>query len=411
MSEQYKQKQMGVVSNLITDMTILGSTPEEKARAVRHSMTVIDATKHHLDYKQSEVDNDVDSLKKKYQSGGASTIISRAKNEETVLKRQGSPTINIKGKSSYDPTQPEGALIYKTSEDLYYPRHEVDKSKHTSTYWTTDGKKITYDYTDKEAVAKYAPVRSETTSRGKSVYGSRITNADGTIEYQTKIRTQKSTKMAEAKDARSLMSSPTSPKAMEVIYADYANYMKQLANQARKEYAYTTNPKVSKTAKETYAKEVDSLLEKVRVSKTNRPMAREAERRANVSVKKQIDYAKSIGEPLDKEHEKKARQKAITAAREEVGSKSRRERYINITDKEWEAIQSGAISANTLNTILNATDPDELRERATPKESNAITQSQIARIKAFANADYTNAEIAKKLGISTSTVAKYLKGA
>ena len=38
-----KQKQMGAISNLITDMTIKGANSNEIARAVRHSMVVIDS--------------------------------------------------------------------------------------------------------------------------------------------------------------------------------------------------------------------------------------------------------------------------------------------------------------------------------------------------------------------------------
>lgn len=53
----YKQKQMGVVSNLITDMTLKGAPTNEIERAVRHSMVVIDSEKHKLDYKQSAIDN------------------------------------------------------------------------------------------------------------------------------------------------------------------------------------------------------------------------------------------------------------------------------------------------------------------------------------------------------------------
>lgn len=58
------QTEMGKVSNLITDMTLKGATEDELARAVRHSMVVIDAEKHKLDYKQSEIDNGISSLKK-----------------------------------------------------------------------------------------------------------------------------------------------------------------------------------------------------------------------------------------------------------------------------------------------------------------------------------------------------------
>ena len=83
-----KQTQMGLVSNLITDMTIKGATTEELTRAVKHSMVVIDSEKHHLDYKRSAKDNGISALKKKYQTKvndngkttiGASTIVSRSK--------------------------------------------------------------------------------------------------------------------------------------------------------------------------------------------------------------------------------------------------------------------------------------------------------------------------------------------
>lgn len=92
------QTEMGKISNLITDMTLKGAPPDELARAVRHSMVVIDAEKHKLDYKQSETDNGIIALKKKYQAhaddegyGGASTLISRSSSKQVVLKRKGSP--------------------------------------------------------------------------------------------------------------------------------------------------------------------------------------------------------------------------------------------------------------------------------------------------------------------------------
>ena len=75
---------MGRISNLITDMTLKDATEDELARAVRYSNTVIDAEKHHLDYKKSYSDNNIAELKEKYQgrytktgkySEGASTLI------------------------------------------------------------------------------------------------------------------------------------------------------------------------------------------------------------------------------------------------------------------------------------------------------------------------------------------------
>ena len=49
-------------------MTLIGAPNEELARAVKHSMVIIDANKHKLDYKQSEIDNGIKALHKKYQS-------------------------------------------------------------------------------------------------------------------------------------------------------------------------------------------------------------------------------------------------------------------------------------------------------------------------------------------------------
>ncbi len=93
-SPRTKQIQMGIVSNLITDMTIKGASESEIARAVKHSMVVIDSEKHKLDYKQSARDNGINSLIKKYQthinpdtgkvSRGASTLISRSKRKVDI---------------------------------------------------------------------------------------------------------------------------------------------------------------------------------------------------------------------------------------------------------------------------------------------------------------------------------------
>lgn len=81
MTARTKGIQMGLVSNLITDMTIQGANTTELAQAVRHSMVVIDAEKHGLNYKQSAIDNGIPALMQKYQGrkqGGASTLISKA---------------------------------------------------------------------------------------------------------------------------------------------------------------------------------------------------------------------------------------------------------------------------------------------------------------------------------------------
>lgn len=365
MSKKNTQMQMGIVSNLITDMTLKGASQDELAAAVRHSMVVIDAEKHKLNYKQSELDNNIAALKKKYQShvdedgkyhkGGASTLISRAKSDVSVDKRQGTPRVNMKGKEWYDPSKPEGSLIYKKADDLEYTVKKVNKKT-------------------------------------------------GEVTYVTQTRKQQSTRMAETDDAYTLVSDTNTP--MERLYASYANKMKALANDARKEMMTTGKIAYSASAKSIYQAEVDSLMAKLNTALLNAPRERQAQLRANAEVK-----AKKQSNPnMTAEDIKKASQQALTKYRNAVGSVSRKERSIKITDREWEAIQAGAISESQLKKILKNTDTDNLRQRATPRSSTKLSQSQINRIRSLNASNYTLGEIAKKLGVSTSTVSNYLKG-
>ena len=407
--------QMGVISNLISDMTLAGATDSELARAVKHSMVVIDAEKHKLDYKASEKDNNIAALKKKYQAhidengnevyGGASTILSKAKGQASVDKRQGSYHINIPGSKDYDPSRPDGAKIWKTAEDLYYPDRTYDKKTGIMTVKTTTGKTIQYDVKDAKAYAKYNPVEKRDPATGEVSY----TSGDGTIDYRVKKRTQVSTKMAETDDAYTLVSKYRH--TMELVYADYANEMKNLGNKARIEMVNTGKIPYSSTAKKTYAVELKSLMDKLENSDLNKIKERSAQRKANaeISTKKKA-YFEANGEELKGETLRKLSQQALNKYRQEVGSISRRDRNIEITDKEWEAIQAGAISENTLKRILAATDIDKLRQRATPKLVNTLSQAQINRAKAMAASNYTLDDIAKKLGVSPSTISKHLRG-
>ena len=403
--------QMGIISNLITDMTLGGADTKELAKAVKHSMVVIDAEKHKLDYKQSYKDNDIAYLQKKYQvryddngnlhEGGASTIISRAKGQKTVDKRRGEAKINIKGKSWYDPTRPEGALLYSKAndKDLYYVDSTYDKKSGKKTVITTKGKSITYDMTSKADRDKYEPVMKKN-SKGEVIY----TNKDGSISYRVKKRTINSTNMAETDDAMTLVSHHRHP--MEILYADYANSMKAMANRARKEIIATGNLESNPTAKKVYAKEVSSLEVKLNDALKNSVRERTAVRLASAEIK-----SKKEADPDMKPGDlKKTSQRALTKYRSEVGSISRRDRAINITDKEWEAIQAGAISENKLKKILNNSDPDSLRQRAMPKSTNTLSASQINRMKRMRDSNFTLSQIAEKMNLSPATVSKYLKG-
>jgi DNA-binding CsgD family transcriptional regulator len=162
----------------------------------------------------------------------------------------------------------------------------------------------------------------------------------------------------------------------------------------------------SASAKAIYSDEVKSLNDKLGKALLNAPREREVMRLANAEV----SAMKKANPDMEKDEIKKASQRAVAKYRQEVGAVARRDRNIDITDREWEAIQAGAVSESTLTKILNNTDIDKLRERATPRSYTNLSSAQVSRAKAMASSNYTLNEIATKLGVSPSTVSKYLKG-
>lgn len=325
-----KQKKMGDISNLITDMTIKGATDSELARAVRHSMVVIDAEKHKLNYKQSYLDNGIAALKKKYQgaeNAGASTLISRASSEARVLARK------------------EVGIDPKTGKKLY--------SNTGKTYTNEEGKVIE--------------------------------------------RTERSTKMTEAfvrgKDAYSL----SSGMPVETVYAQYANQLKSMANEARKELITTKNTPYSPSAKQTYQKEVTKLLADLNLALKNAPLERQAQLRANNIVASK----KAANRQMDKDTLKKIKGQALAASRAAVGASRTK---IEITPRQWEAIQAGAISNTTLTKLLNYADLEKVKAYATPRQTPAMSAAKIARARSMLGSGYTQAEVAAALGVSVSTI-------
>ena len=138
---------------------------------------------------------------------------------------------------------------------------------------------------------------------------------------------------------------------------------------------------------------------------------RQAIRLANAEIKSKQKKAEDSGSEMSKSDVRKESQKAMTKYRQEVGAVSRRDRNIKISDKEWEAIQAGAITENKLKRILSNADIDDLRQRATPRDTKTISTAKANRIKSMsATGNYTIAQIAEQLGLSTTTVKKYLKG-
>ena len=238
----WKQRQMGDISNLITDMTIKGADDHELARAVRHSMVIIDAEKHNLDWRRSARENRIAELKESYQGradAGASTLISKAKGELRVLERK------------------EISPDKRTGEKRYIPTGRTYSKKHT--------------------------------------------DKDGNVTYTEHQRMTKTTKMAEAKDAY-ILSSGTQ---IENIYADHANRLKALANTARKDILSTKNIPYSPSARKTYAKEVAELDAKLSDIESKKPLERQAhiiakvviqsKIQANPDLKNDKDHLKKLG--------------------------------------------------------------------------------------------------------------------
>lgn len=345
-----KQMQMGMTTNLITDMTIKGATTDEIVRVVKHSMVIIDAEKHNLNWRQSEIDSGIKELKEKYQGGkrnGASTIISRASSERYIPDR----------KQIFSPSM-------MTEEELERYRN---------------GEKIFRD-----------------TGKMKK-------NKDGTWTQKN----IKVTKMEYERDAFNLVSDSGSP--MEEAYANHANKLKALANSARKEAMNTGRLQMNQSAKDIYAAERASLNAKLNVAKKNAPLERQAQMIASVKSRARIE----ANPGLDKDDIKKIRQQEITRARKAIGTRSRNPKNpnniaINITDREWEAIQSGAISDSKLQDILRYTNVDDLRARATPRSNRGLSKTAATRARTLLNNGYTYAEVAEDLGVSVSTLSKEL---
>ena len=289
-------------------------------------------------------------MKKEYQGGanrGASTLISKSKSVEYVNDRK---EYNVRNKMT-----PEEQKRYDEGEKIF---RETGKTK-----------------VDKN---------------GKTV-----------------LRQTKSRKMFETDDARNLSSGTV----IEEIYAEYANKTKALGNAARKELRNTGTLKISSTAKQTYKNERASLISKLNIAKKNAPLERQAQLIASTKAKARID-ANGI---TDRDDIKKIRQQELKRARDSVGTRPRNPNKdnslsIKISDREWEAIQAGAISDTTLKEILKYTDTDAVRQRATPRNSTRVmTSTSTARAKQLIRNGYTQAEVADALGVSVSTLNKALE--
>ena len=291
-----KEREMGTVSNLITDMTIKDATPSEIARAVRHSMVVIDSEKHNLDYKQSAIDNGISALKKKYQSHI---------NPDTGKKSTGASTLISRSKRLVDNLQKEGKTILDYDPERY-----------------SSGTKV------------------------------------------------------------------------ESLYVGYIKKLQTLKNESVKASQNIKLPEYDKAAAKKYKEEVDSLTKKLDIAKSNAPRERQAQILSNKIYYSNLEYN------MSKEQKKKLRSRSLARARETTGAKKE---TVDITPKEWEAIQNRAISNTKLKQILLNADMDQVRKLASPREPK-LTPAQESKALTYLNKKYTIDETAKALGTSTAAV-------
>lgn len=362
-----KQMEMGKISNLITDMTIKGAPLSEIERAVKHSMVIIDAAKHNLNWQQSERDNGIKELKKLYQGGanrGASTIISMAKSEKDVDARK----------------------------QFNYRQDKIDKET---------GEKI-YDL---EGTYEFNPATGKRELVKQAMKKKRVKNEDGTISYieTNEPKQTKSTKMAETKDAFSLIGNRT-PTDIETVFGRYANSCKALGNEARKAWLSTGEQIYSPTARKAYSKEYSELQDAIKNAMENKPNERKAQLMVDFIVKEKKRANPDLWK--DKDELKKIVNQELSRQRSYSGT---HKKTIFLTDRQWEAIQAGAITKTMLQQLMTIVDADQLRQLATPRDTTIkMNKAAIAKAKRLFEQGYTQAEIAENLGVSASTVSKAL---
>ena len=346
MTDKGKGRFMGEITNLITDMSIKGANPEDLTKAVKYSMVVIDAPKHKLDYKRAKQELGIDELKKRYQSADEN------------------------GKKG------AGTIVSRAKNQTYIPQmREVTSTK------------------------QMTPEQLKRWNAGEKIYV-----PTGKKKWNGDIVTVKSNRMRDTSDPYTLTSGGSKKNPGTVIekyYADYASHMKSLANEARKEYRNTPKSEWIRSAKNVYGNEIDSLNAKLTIAQMNKPKERKAQALANSTVRLELDAHPEY----DNDDIKKAKSRALEYARAVTGSKKI---PIDITDKEWEAIQAGAISDTKVKDILENTDIDAIRRRAMPRTSTGISTAKLQRAEAMLSNGYSWEEISNSLGYSVSTLKKAL---
>lgn len=357
-TKRYQQTLMGVVSNLITDMTLQGAPSNEIARAVKHSMVVIDAEKHKLNYKRSAEENGIDALMKRYM-----THVDKIKYGD--LERYNPKTRRVD--KVIDPDK----LKKDLTPGKEYTSASTIISRHKQSV-ITDGYQV------------------EVPDPKSKSGGTKMVWRNKKESYLVNM----------VKDANVFLG-PNATKT-EHHYADYINELKAFKNKVDSEMSGIKMPARDPKAAKIYAEEVLSMKDKVNQVKINRIKERQAQRMAEVSSKAEI-ARRSEDEVLKKDEISRIKQQALNKARSMVGAERT---PVTITDDEWDAVQSNAVSGTLLKELVSFMDDSQLKSLATPRANKQMTEARKSKAKALLANGYTIAQVAEALGVSSSTIGK-----
>lgn len=357
-TKRYQQTLMGVVSNLITDMTLQGAPSNEIARAVKHSMVVIDAEKHKLNYKRSAEENGIDALMKRYM-----THVDKVKYGD--LERYNPKTRRVD--KVIDPDK----LKKDLTPGKEYTSASTIISRHKQSV-ITDGYQVE------------VPDPKSKSGGTKMVW-----------------RNKKETYLVNMVKDANIFLGPNATKT-EHHYADYINELKAFKNKVDSEMSGIKMPARDPKAAKIYAEEVLSMKDKVNQVKINRIKERQAQRMAEVSSKAEI-ARRSEDEVLKKDEISRIKQQALNKARSMVGAERT---PVTITDDEWDAVQSNAVSGTLLKELVSFMDDSQLKSLATPRANKQMTEARKSKAKALLANGYTIAQVAEALGVSSSTIGK-----
>lgn len=357
-TKRYQQTLMGVVSNLITDMTLQGAPSNEIARAVKHSMVVIDAEKHKLNYKRSAEENGIDALMKRYM-----THVDKVKYGD--LERYNPKTRRVD--KVIDPDK----LKKDLTPGKEYTSASTIISRHKQSV-ITDGYQVE------------VPDPKSKSGGTKMVW-----------------RNKKETYLVNMVKDANVFLGPNATKT-EHHYADYINELKAFKNKVDSEMSGIKMPARDPKAAKIYAEEVLSMKDKVNQVKINRIKERQAQRMAEVSSKAEI-ARRSEDEVLKKDEISRIKQQALNKARSMVGAERT---PVTITDDEWDAVQSNAVSGTLLKELVSFMDDSQLKSLATPRANKQMTEARKSKAKALLANGYTISQVAEALGVSSSTIGK-----